>query len=780
MAFSINTNIASLQAQDYLRINQDFQQRTINRVTSGLRIVSSGDDAAGLAIANSFRSDRAVLAQGVRNANDALSTLQTIDGGLNNISQLLDRARTLAAQSATGTFSGDRNILDAEFQSVISEIDRQAQVIGLNTNGSFAKNLSVFLGGGRGATDAARIANGSVAVNLSTATVDASSLKLRGFRAEGASAADVDEIVSNTTNTQSLAVAGKTDFFFRGAGFGDDDRIRVSVNLGGVENAEQLVAAINNAITDAGNAGTTAATAFKNAGVKAKLVTDANNKTSLVFESSTGAFQVAAGDRLANALLGNHTNNVGADIKYTVTGAAAAANGTVAFGTTQSNNIIVRVQGGSLASAVDLTLDVTTSTATTVSDALSSLSSLVANNSQLQAAGITVSQATGGAAVKFVSSRGENFEVLAVNDEANRLGLGNAVSGSSTAFDVTSITAAGALATSSGSRNLYVSVGGGAYHTLTVTNTTATASEVANELNSLINANAALQRAGVRVDYSGSNLVLSSSNGSFLRVAGDATLGYSEHAGVTTTTGMHAAESFTTSATKIAGGASASTLLTYAAIRDGGDDQVITIQAKDATGVQQSLAITLKADSSGKQGATIDEALNHINNQLQAHASADMRRIVAVKERDGGLEKIRFISALSDFKVSVGSNAGVQGITTSQGAVVDSAKLDGGANVDISTQANAEAAVTALAQAVSLLGNVQAVVGRGQNQFNFAVGLAQTQLNNLAASESRIRDADLAAEAANMTRAQILQQAGIAALAQANAAPQAVLSLLRG
>ncbi len=71
---------------------------------------------------------------------------------------------------------------------------------------------------------------------------------------------------------------------------------------------------------------------------------------------------------------------------------------------------------------------------------------------------------------------------------------------------------------------------------------------------------------------------------------------------------------------------------------------------------------------------------------------------------------------------------------------------------------NAEAAVSSLAAAVAELGRVQANVGRGQNQFNFAVSLAQTQLNNLAASESRIRDADLASEAANLTKAQILQQ----------------------
>src|SRR6267142_5686999 len=123
MSFDINTNITSLQAQQYLRVNSDFQSKTINRVTSGLRIVTSGDDAAGLAIANGYRSDEAVLSQGIRNAFDGLSQLQIADGGISNISQLLDRARTLATQSASGAFTGDRAVLNGEFTTVIGEID---------------------------------------------------------------------------------------------------------------------------------------------------------------------------------------------------------------------------------------------------------------------------------------------------------------------------------------------------------------------------------------------------------------------------------------------------------------------------------------------------------------------------------------------------------------------------------------------------------------------------------------------------------------------------------
>jgi flagellin len=785
MAFTINTNIASLQSQEYLRVTSDLQQKTINRVTSGLRIISSGDDAAGLAIANSFRSDRSVLVQGARNANDGLSTLQTIDGGINNISQLLDRARTLAAQAASGTFTGDRLVLNNEFESVIDEIDRQAQAIGLNSGGLFARNLSVFIGGGRGETDADQIVNGSVSVNLSASTVDARSLGLRGLQVAGAAAADVDEILSDTTNTTSVAVPGFTDFYFRGPGFADDERVRVSVNLSGVDTADKLVSAVNAALEQAGSGGTSVATAFKSANIRASIVTNPDQSQELVFESPSAAFQVSAGDRLSNALLGNHTTNVGTSLDYIVTGGATTASAGTAFAA--ARDIVVRVQGGSLSPATDITLSVTTST--TVDTALTSLSSLVANNSALIAAGISVTTSTPGSALAFSSKRGENFEVMAVNDVADRLGLGTAqsVSGTGTAgFDVTSITSSG-FATGSGAAVLAVSVGGGGYVTISHTFASSTAvADVIATLNNAFASNTSLQQAGlVAATAAGGQFSISSNNGTYFRVSSltaGAGFGFGTVAGSTGAAAVSGASN-TASATLNSGGASTSGLLAYSSIRNGGDDQTITVSAKDRTGAQQSLAITLAGDSGAQNGRTIDEAIDHINAQLQAAGSADLRRIVAVKERDaaaGGAEKIRLLSALPAFSVSVGSNNGGTGITSSQGGVVDSSLLAGGSNISIATQEAAAAAVGALALAVQNIGQVQATVGRGQNQFNFAIALAQTQLNSLAASESRIRDADLAAEAGNLAKAQVLLQAGIAALAQANVAPQAVLSLLQG
>jgi flagellin len=147
-SFSVVSNIASANAQANLSTNSVGLNRTLNRLSSGFRINYSGDDAAGLAVANGYRTEQAVLNQGVRNANDGLSTLQIKDGALNNISTLLDRLATLASQSASAGFMGSRTTLDNEAQSILDEIDREAGVAGLTASTSF----SVFVSSGGGAT----------------------------------------------------------------------------------------------------------------------------------------------------------------------------------------------------------------------------------------------------------------------------------------------------------------------------------------------------------------------------------------------------------------------------------------------------------------------------------------------------------------------------------------------------------------------------------------------------------------------------------------------------
>jgi len=907
--FSINSNITSLQAREYLRTNSEFQSKTISRVTSGLRITSSGDDAAGLAIANGFRSDISVISQGIRNANDGLSQLQIVDGGLNNISKLIDRARTLATQSATGTFSGSRSVLNSEFGSVLSEIDRQAQTIGLNIGGSIAKNLSVFIGGGAGATSAAKIANGSVGIDLSASAVDTRSLGLSGVQAAGVSGTDIStssatsvaNIVADSTNTGDLQTPGTTQFTFRGAGFSDGGRIKVNVNLSGVTNTTNLAAAINTASETAGNAGSQQATAFKNAGVRAIVVqdkqADGTVKERLGFTSSSSAFQVEANDRTANALLGNFSSGAVGKSQGNVFVAGTAALAAGATGATASN-IVVRVQGGGLTGPVDLKLSVTGGT-TTVDQVLGDLTSQVAANSALQAAGIEVVSANAGEQIVLRNKQGERFEVQTAGDTTNILGLGSyalANQATATSLDYTSITGTGGTFTATPFQYEF-SINGSqtVINTGSLTPAAATLAATVDSLNAFFSSNTGAQNAGLRATDSGGELNIASTNGTAFRlnnrvgaVQGLGTVAFGAviankndalRSGTVGTINFGAGQTLQLTAngtaynvdvnadasladvvTSINGTAGLSGLATAAAVngrlvitgnaaddkvkvtggtasvvstlglnvgdtniadkssfssggsyatelgtnkdvyefrqfRNGIDSQTLNIVANDSAGGQRSLAVTLRNDGIARNARSLDEAISTINSALQSSGDATLKQLVAVKESgsDDRKEGIRFVSNLSNFRVSVGSVAtstaasevgifdGSTGTSVlGQGLLTAASQSTGGAQTDISTQANAEAAVSALAEAVQKLGTSQAVVGRGQNQFTFAVNLAQSQVTNLSAAESRIRDADLASEAANLTRAQITLQAGVAALAQANSAPQQILSLLRG
>src|SRR6267154_4035308 len=164
MSLSLQTNVASLIAQNNIRTNSAFQSNTIQQLSSGYRINSSADAAAGLAVANKYRGDTAELSQGVLNANNGVSALQIVDGGLNNIAIIVDRLRTLATESASSTFTGNRTTLNNEYQGLLSEIDRQAANVNLNTGGSYNANIVTYTGGGNNQ------ANAQVAVDLSGAS----------------------------------------------------------------------------------------------------------------------------------------------------------------------------------------------------------------------------------------------------------------------------------------------------------------------------------------------------------------------------------------------------------------------------------------------------------------------------------------------------------------------------------------------------------------------------------------------------------------------------------
>ncbi len=166
MALTINTNTMAGNTARTLGSHYNNLSKSVQRLSSGLRVNSAADDAAGLAIRELMRSDVTTLNQGVRNANDAISLIQTADGALGVIDEKLIRMKELAEQAATGTYnSTQRLIIDSEYQAMASEITRIANATDFNG----VKLLDGSLAGrhnGKGVSDANLNSTGELKIHF--------------------------------------------------------------------------------------------------------------------------------------------------------------------------------------------------------------------------------------------------------------------------------------------------------------------------------------------------------------------------------------------------------------------------------------------------------------------------------------------------------------------------------------------------------------------------------------------------------------------------------------
>ena len=171
---SVLTNTTSLYAQSNLSKSNTSLSDNLGRLSSGLRVRSAADDAAGLAISEDFKAKIRGLSQAKRNANDGVSLAQTADGALKEMSGMLNRMRELAVQSATGTINNEqRGYLNDEFNQLKSEVDRLAATTEFNginlLDGSSASGIDFQVGAGNTAND-------RLTLSLATATAAALSI----------------------------------------------------------------------------------------------------------------------------------------------------------------------------------------------------------------------------------------------------------------------------------------------------------------------------------------------------------------------------------------------------------------------------------------------------------------------------------------------------------------------------------------------------------------------------------------------------------------------------
>lgn len=169
MAQIINTNLASLNAQRNLSMTQESLTHSIQRLSSGLRVNSARDDAAGLAIAERMNSQVRGMHVAIRNANDGISLAQTAEGALGKLADMLQRMRELAVQSANATNGpSDRSNLDAEYQQLSQEITRTmagTRFNGLAILAGSAGSLTFQVGPGTSTNDQVTVGTSNLASN---------------------------------------------------------------------------------------------------------------------------------------------------------------------------------------------------------------------------------------------------------------------------------------------------------------------------------------------------------------------------------------------------------------------------------------------------------------------------------------------------------------------------------------------------------------------------------------------------------------------------------------
>ncbi|MFN2372011.1 MAG: flagellin [Candidatus Krumholzibacteriia bacterium] len=242
MGLRVNTNVASLNAQRNLYNTVTKFQKSMERLSSGMRINRSGDDAAGLAISESLKSDIRAMQQASRNAADGISLVQVAEGALDEVNNILLRIRELAEQAATETLGEqERNYLDQEYQELLNEVDRisaTAEFNGIKLLDGTAGSLDVQVGIG---TD---VNTSAVSINL-TSPMDTTELGLNGTSLVGmpADGGDTARALMGTIEAATGTVSQLR------AGFGAaQNRLETSIRSIGMT-AENLAAA-NSRIRD--------------------------------------------------------------------------------------------------------------------------------------------------------------------------------------------------------------------------------------------------------------------------------------------------------------------------------------------------------------------------------------------------------------------------------------------------------------------------------------------------------------------------------------------------
>lgn len=727
----INTNLAALKAQNGNRMAQMGLDTAMERLSTGLRINSAKDDAAGLAISQRMTADVRGLSVAIRNAGDGISLAQTAETAMGEVTNMLQRMRELSVQAANGTISNDDRVaLQAEVTQLVSEIDTVANRTSFNgirlLDGS-SNRLSLQTGSRAGQTvqlsigsaRAGDLGTGSVPGLTATGAFEATAANLRANQALQANDLTINGVAIGSSNAEddSLSATNKEASAIAKAAAinraSSQTGVRAVVGSTTMTGSAMTAAALTGTVTINGVT-TGSITTTPNAAASRTAVVDAIN----LISGQTGVRAVDTGDSNLGIRLEAAD---GRNIEVAVTTLTAAATG-LKVGAQSGTYSLVSASGGPIqlgtvgagrisraglsAGTFDRGVSTVTTDARAVASSALGLDARVLNTGDLVLNGVSIraskasddtfSDTTAGSSLKAASGIAI---AAAINESSAETGV--TATASPTQIDATTTTVIGASATATlviNGRSMDIAL-----------SATDSAQQTRERVATVINNNSG--SSGVTaVDNGRGGLSLTAADGRNISVWFD-----SDEA---------SAANFGLADASIAG---TGTSYTVTGVVDPTALGAATVNTAYSTvTLSSSKAIEVRAGSQGFSATSNFTAL--------------------------GFEENRYGADLGGLKIK---------------------------DVDISTQDGATAALNSIDEALRSISINRAELGAVQNRLEATINNLTSASTNTVASRSRIQDADFAAETTSLARGQILTQAAQAMLGQANQSQQGVLQLLR-
>ena len=793
MSLRINYNLASSSAQRGLASSQDLYSRMASRLSTGLRINQAADDTAGMAVSEKLKNQVRGLNQAQRNAQDSVSMLQTAEGALTETHGILARIRELAVQSANDTLTAsDRANLQAEADQLVAEVDRIASSTQFNGITLLNKNSSVSLhNSGLGLTFQIGANSGNtLGVTLSAVRSqdlgDVQTLNAAHAVTGGAKTIDVGSATAVNYNATV-----DTAFDVRDAINAANGNITASVKNGKLR-LESSAAVGTVFASDGGNLQSTlfGSNATVNTVASSTSLEDLGVSASGTMTITATSGTITGATTLTNLGINSGDTLVLGLSKAAGTGGAAGTMTLADIGVTSGGTLTIAFADAGVSPTETRSIAVTYQTSDTLSALASRIDTAVTEAAALTASGNTgtdtlaviVGGSAGSGAITLTgNTTAYSGGTLTINAGTILTDLADSNSGSGSLIsklNLTTITGAttGTTSASSASVNTAAFTESVTYTVGSETDLTAFAAGLQTAIQGAgaIGTSTAFDVTSATAVINGSNQlaidVSPSSNGvTIATITGSGTNALRTLFGL----GAAPASATATSAMNVAAQTETATV-SYTT-----SDTLSTIATKIATAVTgigrvgtSLIAGNAGAAASFNAGTSMIDITGVDTDTTLTFSSGALRTALNLAAPDtvtaSGTTSSSAAIVQNAYRLSSNALTGVTSISSSSSG-----------SIDISTQTAASAAISTLDSAINQVSTARANIGAIENRLDSTSRSLAVASENTAAANSRIADADIAQSMSEMVRAQILQQAGISVLAQANQAPSLVLQLLR-